>query len=414
MAGMEERFAPPDRFADAVGQLHQLVAQQVGTDDFGPDDYLPGLKVLLMSMDYDPHFSERGRRVAWGEVVGALSGRAHAIKSMAENPGFDRHPISRPIVITGIPRTGTTALHKLLAADPQFQGLQTWLVVAPMPRPPRETWGSNPVFQRTVEQLKQRYEATPKSRAAHLMVADEVDECCLVLRQGFVSNLWCCGWSAATYDAWWQCQSELPSYRHLSRTLRLIGSNEPQKRWLLKNPGHIANLDLLFTVFPDALVVQTHRDPAKAIPSLCALLMNLHPIMEEGRHQQRAHNMLARETAKWSAAVRDAQAVRQAHAGQVLDVIHRDFHHNPMQTIERIYAFAGLDLSPAVRSAMVQRIEVKPELSRGVHHYNVADFGMTQDEIRERFGDYIGRFDLIENEPAKGSAKGPANTGVVT
>ncbi len=396
MAGMEERFDPPERFSDAVDQLHELVAQQLGTHDFGPDDYLPGLKVLLMSMDYDPHFSERGRRIAWGRLFSGLFGRAHAIKSMAENSGFDRHAITRPIVITGIPRTGTTALHKLLAADPQFQGLQTWLVGAPMPRPPRETWGSHRYFQRTVEQLKQRYDATPKSRAAHLMVAEEVDECCLVLRQSFVSNLWTCGWSAATYDAWWQCQSELPSYRHLARTLQLMGSNEPEKRWLLKNPGHVANLDLLFAVFPDALVVQTHRDPAKAVPSLCALLMHLHPIMEEGRYQQRAHNMLVRETAKWSAAVRDAEAVRQARPGQVLDVVHGDFHHDPMQTIERIYAFAGLDLSPAVKSAMAQRIEVKPELSYGVHTYDVADFGMTQDEIRERFGDYISRFDLTE------------------
>ena len=398
---MEERFAPPERFADAIDQLHHLVAQQLGAHDFGPDDYLPGLKVLLRSMDYDPHFSERGRRIAWGHLFSGLFGRAHAIKSMAENPGFDGRAITRPVVITGIPRTGTTALHKLLATDPQFQGLQTWLVGAPMPRPPRETWGSHPLFQQAVEQLRQRYEAAPKSRAAHLMVAEEVDECCFVLRQSFVSNLWTCGWSAATYDAWWQCQSELPSYRHLARALQLMGSNQPEKRWLLKNPGHIANLDLLFAVFPDALVVQTHRDPAKAVPSLCALLMHLHPIMEEGRYQQRAHNMLARETAKWSAAVRHAEPVRQARPRQVLDVVHGDFHRNPMQTIERIYAFAGLDLSPAVRSAMAQRIEDKPELSHGVHRYDVADFGMTQDEIRERFRDYIGRFDLTEKRSAK-------------
>jgi hypothetical protein len=396
---MEERFEPPERFAGAVDQLHELVTQQVGSNDFGPDDYVPGLKVLLMSMDYDPHFSERGRRIAWGEVINALSARARAIKSMAENPGFERHASARPIVITGVPRTGTTALHKLMAVDPQFQGLQTWLMGAPMPRPPRETWSSNPQFQQTVEQLKQRYDAHPNSRSAHLMVADEVDECCFVLRQSFVSNLWNCGWSAATYDAWWQCQSELPAYRHLSRTLQLIGSTEPTKRWLLKNPGHIAKLDLLFATFPDARVIQTHRDPAKAVPSLCALLMYRHALMEEGRYQQRAHNMLARETAKWAAAVRDAEAVRQARPEQILDVIHGDFHRNPMQVIERIYAFAGLELASEVAATMTQRIAAKPELSHGVHRYNVADFGMTQDEIRQRFGNYIAHFDLLEKSP---------------
>jgi hypothetical protein len=398
MAGMEERFSPPERFGGAIDQLHDLVAQQVGTDDFGSADYLAGLKALLMSMDYDPHFNERGRRIAWGELINALSGRAHAIKSMAEHPGFDRHAIARPIVITGIPRTGTTALHKLMAVDPQFQGLQTWLVGAPMPRPPRATWSGNPQFQKTVQQLQQRYDAHPDSVAAHIMVAEEVDECAFVLRQSFVSNLWTCGWSAATYDAWWQCQSELPAYEHLSRTLKLIGSNDPEKRWLLKNPGHVANLDVLFTVFPDALVVQTHRDPANAIPSLCALLMHLHPLMEEGRYQERAYNMMVRETAKWAEATRDAEAVRQGHRDQILDVIHGDFHRDPMRVVERIYAFAGLELSPEVRTMMMQRIAAKPELSHGTHRYNVADFGMTQDEIRQPFGNYIARFDLLERK----------------
>jgi hypothetical protein len=222
-----------------------------------------------------------------------------------------------------------------------------------------------------------------------------------VLRQSFVSNLWTCGWSAATYDAWWQCQDELSAYQHLSRTLGLIGSNEPDKRWLLKNPGHIANLDLLFAVFPDALVIQTHRDPAKAIPSLCALLMYRHPVMEEGRYQQRAHIMLARETAKWAAAVRDAEGVRRAHPGKIIDVMHGDFHRDPLQVIKQIYRFAGLDLLPEVESVMLQRIAAKPELSHGVHRYDVADFGMTEDDIRERFGNYIARFDLLENSSSR-------------
>lgn len=398
---MEEGFAPPERFADALDQLHEVVAAEAGSDDFGPSDYLPGLKVLLQSMDYDPRFTARGRRIAWGEVVSVLSGRARAYGAMARNPGFDRQRISRPVVITGIPRTGTTALHKLMAVDPQFQGLQTWLVGAPMPRPPRATWEDHGQFQKTVDQLQKRYEATPQKRAAHLMVAEEVDECCLLLRQSFVSNLWTCAWSAATYDAWWQCQSEAAAYAHYRKCLQLIGASEPQKRWLLKNPGHIANLDQLFAVFPDALVIQTHRDPAKAVPSLCALLMPSHAVMEEGRYQQRAHNMLAREIAKWSAAVRDAEPVLQEHKAQVLHVMHQEFHREPMSVIERIYDFIGLDLSKDVEREMAQRIEDKPEMRHGAHRYDIADFGMTEAEVRERFGAYIDRFDLA---PMKGRA----------
>ena len=401
---MDDRYDPPEQFATAVDQLHELVAGEVGATDFGDDDYLPGLSVLLQSMDYDPHFSERGRRYAWGTVVSVLTGRAPAIKSMAENPGFDARSITSPVVITGIPRTGTTALHKLMALDARFQGLQTWLLDTPMPRPPLETWPDYPAYHRTAAALEARYKAAPTKRAAHNIVAEEVDECCLLLRQGFVSNLWTCGWSAATYDAWWQCQDEAASYRHYYRCMQLIGSNESEKRWLLKNPGHLDNLDLLFAIFPDARVIQTHRDPARAVPSLCALLMQLHPVVEQGRYGQRAHNMLAREVAKWAQAVRRAQGVRQAHPAQVLDVMHGDFHRNPMAVIERIYRFIGMELTTQASTAMAQRIGDKPELSHGVHHYSVADFGLTEDEIRERFGDYIDRFDLAPRSSSTAGA----------
>src|SRR5260370_38355131 len=125
---MEDRFAPPVSFEAASDQLHELVAGWVGSADFGDDEYRWGLRALLQSMDYDPVFSDRGRRIAWGEVISALSARAHALKSVAQHPGSDSCPTPKPVVITGIPRTGTTALHKLLAVDPQFQGLQSWLI----------------------------------------------------------------------------------------------------------------------------------------------------------------------------------------------------------------------------------------------------------------------------------------------
>jgi Sulfotransferase family len=392
---MDDSYDPPERFATALDELHAVVAQEVGTTDFGGNDYLPGLRVLLQSMDYDPHFSERGRRFAWGTVVGVLKGRAQAIKSMAENPDFDQRAISNPVVITGVPRTGTTALHRLMAVDERFQGLQTWLLDSPMPRPPMARWAEYPAFQKTAATLEARYAAAPNKRAAHHMAAEEVDECCLVLRQGFVSNLWSCGWSAPTYDAWWQCQDETESYRHYYRCMQLIGSGDQEKRWLLKNPGHIENLDLLFAVFPGAKVIQTHRDPAQAVPSLCALLIQLHPVMEEGRKEQRAHNMLAREVAKWANAVRKAQIVAAQHPGQVLDLIHSDFHRNPMQVLERIYGFISMDMTEAARTGMLQRIAEKPELQHGVHRYDVADFGLTKEEIRERFGGYVEKFDLL-------------------
>ncbi|MEJ5977713.1 sulfotransferase [Novosphingobium sp. PS1R-30] len=395
---MDLTYAPPARFRDALDQLHDVVAREVGSDDFGPADYLPGLKVFLQSMDYDPRFTEHGHRAAWGQVVHVLKGRAHAIKAMKANPGFDARPIVSPVVITGVPRTGTTALHRLMAVDPRFQGLQTWLLDSPMPRPPLDSWAAYPEFQKSMAVIEARYAAAPQKRAAHHIAAEEVHECCMLLYQSFNSNILSCSWSSATYDAWQRSQDERAAYDYYYKCVQLIGMNDPDKRWLLKNPGHIENLDLLFAVYPDAKVIQTHRDPAKAIPSLVSLLMNLHPIYEEGRYDQRAENMLVREVNVWSDAVRRCDRVREQHPGQVLDVVHADFHRDPMGVLERIYAFIDMDIPDDTRAAMAQRIEDKPELARGAHRYAIKDYGMTEEQAREPFGDYIQRFDLVEKK----------------
>jgi hypothetical protein len=387
---------PPTRFATSIDQLHEQIAAETGSTDFGPDDYLPGLTVLLQSMDYDPHFTPAGRQIAWDNVRGVLRSRALAYQSMKANPGFDATPITAPVIITGVPRTGTTALHRLMAVDPRFQGLQSWIADAPMPRPPRAEWEAHPEFQRCVAVLEARYAATPEKRAAHNVVAEEVHECCMLLRQSFVSNILSCLHSAATYDAWWQAQSEAAAYEHFYNCIQLIGSSEPDKRWLLKNPGHIENLDLLFAVFPDAKVIQTHRDPAKAIPSLVSLLMAGHDRIEEGRREERAHIMLRRETAKWANAVRKAEAVRSRYPGQVIDVVHAEFHAAPMAVLERIYGFIGMDIPHAPRKSFEQRIDEKPELAHGVHRYDIADYGMSEDEVREVFGDYVECFGLLK------------------
>lgn len=394
---MDIRYDPPATFAHALDLAHETVTAETGLTDFGPPDYLSGLQALLQSMDYDPQFHEQGRRIAWGMVVGVLRGRAQAFAAMKANPGFDGKPIVAPVVITGVPRTGTTALHRLMAVDPRFQGLQTWLLDSPRPRPPVDQWGSDPDYQRTVAQLEAQYEAVPNHRAAHYRAAEEVHECCMLLRHSFVSNLWSCGWSAPTYDAWWQATSEAPAYGYFKSCVQLIGAND-DRRWLLKNPGHIENLDLLFAVFPDAKVIQTHRDPARAVPSLVSLLMQMHPLMEEGRAKERGAIMLRREVAKWSNAVRKADAVRECHPGKVIDVVHGEFHREPMAVLERIYRFIDMDIPDDTREAFAQRIADKPELAHGAHRYNITDYGMTTEQAREPFGDYIERYDLLESK----------------
>jgi hypothetical protein len=390
----------PESFEHSFDQLHDAVIAETGFDQFGPADYHEGLRVLLESMDRDPQFSVAGRQRAWAMVRKTLAARAIAIDSMARNPLFSEVQVTAPVVIFGLPRSGTTALHRLLMEDPAFQGLEAWLLDSPMPRPSREAWSAHPAFQSMVAELEARYALTPDKKVAHEVIADQVHECCMLLRQSFASNILSCAWSAPTYDTWWQDCDEQAAYGHYHRCVQVIGLND-QRRWLLKNPGHVHQLDLLLDRFPDACLIQCHRDPAAAVPSLCSLLMRSHPTWEDSDPNDRAGRMVRREVEKWALGVERAALVRAERCPSVLDIHHSDFHSDPWGVVRKIYQHIGMPLSDVARRNIAHRLEQKPELAQGPHHYAVSDFNISASEIRERFSSYLKHYDI---EPIGGLA----------
>lgn len=380
-------------FASMEAAMHAMASQMAGgLDDFGPSDYLPGLRTLLAAMDAELKCTEIGRQFAIGVVAGTLAARLHTEHSWKQRPEYRVAAISRPIVITGVPRTGTTALHKLLSVDPQFQGLERWIGESPQVRPARETWESNPCFQMTKANLEGFFAAMPEMRTAHDMVVDEVDECLEVLRQNFVSNRFGAALHVPSYDRWWWQQSELPSYRRYVEVLRLVGLDAGDKRWLLKNPGHVAEMDCLLEVLPDACVIQTHRDPVKAISSISSLL-HMSRRMFEG-DATRADVLGPREMEYWARAMEKTARVRAQRPDQFHDVDHREFHREPMRVVRGIYDRFSLTLSEETVRRMERWIAESPTSKHGEHRYDIADYGVTAAQVRERFADYIERHSL--------------------
>jgi hypothetical protein len=390
MTKVEMSVSAPDRFATAGHRFHETARSLTGLDDFGSDDYREGLDVLLRAMDSDVNFTPVGRDFGAGTIIATLCARLHAQEGWKRHPECLQQSIHRPLIITGIPRTGTTALHKLLSLDPQFQGLEHWLADTPMPRPPRALWESNPHYQATVAGLDAFFQAVPEMRAAHEMTAHEVDECLEVLKQSFTTNRFSSGWHVPSYDAWFLEQDERASYRRYADVLRLIGTDD-RRRWLLKNPGHIAQLDVLLETFPDACVVQTHRDPVKALPSLCSVLAMSRRILEgDGVRLSRIGR---RECRYWSEAVERAASVREQHSPrQFFDVDHRRFHGEPMQVVGELYAHFGLDLHAPVATAMREWLDGHPANRLGEHLYSAGQFDLDAGEIRDTFRDYTRRF----------------------
>jgi len=376
-------------FAELEEELHQIAMAQTALSDFGGADYRTGLRVLLGALDTDPKLTGIGWQFAYGMVLGTLTARLHTERGWAAQPACLAQPIRRPLVITGIPRTGTTALHKLLSMDAQFQGLEHWLTEAPMVRPPRATWAANPAFQASAAGLEAYFKFMPEMRKAHDIVADEVDECLEILRQNFVSNRFAAAVFVPSYDTWFFAQDEQPSYRRYADVLRLIGADEQDKRWLLKNPGHVAQIEALLAVFPDACIVQTHRDPVQAIPSLCSTL-HMSRRMFEG-DAARAEALGPRECAYWSRAVEQTAQVRRSRPQQFYDVDHREFHRDPLATVRGIYDHYGLTLRQESERRMREWIARNPTARHGEHRYHVSSYGISEQRIRDEFAAYRER-----------------------
>ncbi|WP_209005495.1 sulfotransferase family protein [Steroidobacter agaridevorans] len=297
-------------------------------------------------------------------------------------------PIDRPIVITGLPRSGTTALHKLMSVDPQFQGLESWLLEAPMIRPPRGSWEHHYRYRSSVARIDALNANIPSFRRVHETIPFEVEECTLALMQSFVSSVWSESYVVPTYAQWLSRQSDDVAYLRHADILRLIGANEMRKRWLLKSPHHMYHIEALLSVFPDACIIQTHRDPLDAIPSVCSLAYTYWRDLE-GKVSWR-EKMGLWKCAHWKAALDRMQSVRTSSSvqGQFFDVDHRRFLADPLEVVRSIYEYFVLRLSPSVERSMKDRIMRNPTARHGKHQYNVDICGATGAQIREIFADY--------------------------
>jgi Sulfotransferase family len=389
---MARTSAVPPKFADTEELLHQSAIEMVGYEDFGDKDYLTGLRVLLRAIDTDLELSAKSRERVFGTVLRALAGRLYSQKGWAEHPECLRTEVREPLVIVGLPRTGTTALQKLMSLDPQFQGLEYWLAPNPMVRPSREQWERHPLYRSTVAGLEAANREDPKSHLIHDVVAGEPDECLYMMLQRFVHNTFGASLATPSYDEWWMAQDETPNYYRHRDNLKLIGFNEPHKRWLLRNISHLLYLDCLLEVFPDARIIHTHRDPVAVVPSVCSLIMIGRRAILGPKADPVA--LGKRENELWSIAIKRAMDVRASHPGHFYDVDFRDFVKDSIGVVRGIYQNFGLTLDEGVERRMRSWLDAHAQSRPGFHKYSPEEYGLTEPEIRDKYLDYIARYRL--------------------
>lgn len=372
---------------DTVGtveDLHASAGRVTDLTDFGGDPYLDGLEVLLESYAREAALTPLGNKVTRAYLRGALIARLLSEDAWKRHPGHADVRIERPIVVTGLPRTGTTALHRLLTADPAHQGLEVWLTEVPQPRPPRETWADDPWFQAIQSRYEQHHIEHPEFMGVHYMSAGMVEECWQLLRQSMRSVSYACLAHLPAYSAWLDAQDWTPAYRRHRRNLQLIGLPDAGRRWVLKNPSHLFALDALMEVYPDALVIQTHRSPRTAMASMCSLAAHA----TAGWSDVFTGDVIGRSQLElWSRGLARFRAARAKYdPAQFLDVEYDDFVRDPLGTVEAAYTAFGLPLHDPARTAMARlHEETRSGTGRPAHRYTLSDFGLTGEEVDERF-----------------------------
>jgi len=375
------------RTRDDLGSFDDIKAAAVrttGLEDFGGSEHEEGLRLLCEDLVAHGGLTPEGNYMQRTFIKSALVGRLLSEHGFKEHPSYAEVPIERPIFVCGLPRTGTTVLHRLLNADPAHQGLELWLTEVPQPRPPRETWDENPIYGALNAAFSEHHIDNPEFMGIHFMDASSVEECWRILRQsgksiGYESLAY-----VPEYSAWLEQQDWTDAYERHKANLQLIGLNDPEKQWVLKNPSHLVGLDAIMSVYPDALIVQTHREPLVAIASACSLSAEA----TKGWSTTFVGDRIGRtQLDMLSKAVARFERERAKYPDdQFIDLDYRQFVADPVGTTKDIYATFGLEWTAGVDEAVTQLDnESRQGGRRPSHKYDLADYGLTEDEVRAGF-----------------------------
>jgi hypothetical protein len=379
-----------------------LVAQAcdaAGLDDFGEDTWREGLERLADSLAAEAALNELGEQIVAGECVTYLANRLCITEYRRRHPEIADVDVTPPIVIVGQGRTGTTILHDLLAQDPGNRVPLTWEVDRPCPPPETATYDTDPRIDE-VDAITSGVELLiPGFLSMHPMGARLPQECVRITVSDFRSVMFPTQYRVPSYARWVLDEADMaPAYRWHRQFLQHLQARHPARRWVLKSPAHIWCLPALLAEYPNAVLVQTHRDPLRIISSLSSLIATLRRISSDDS----TIAVAAAEFADYvldgldrSVAAREDGTVR---AEQVVDLNFAAFLADPFATIRSVYERLGLELSVESETRMRDFLARNPPDLHGTHSYSWADTGLDAGDLRERARPYQEYFD-VPSEP---------------
>ena len=372
--------------------LLERAAKTVGHENFGDSWYREGLRRLIAALEQEAALTTLGRWIARSDIVRLLENRARIAETLTRHPEIEERPVRRPIFILGLPRTGTTILHELLAEDPDNRVPMTWEVMHPWPPPERATFKTDPRIAIVEKHFGGVDRLLPEFKKMHPMGAVLPQECVALTAHDFTSMVFSTTHRIPSYQAWLDATDLRPVYASHRRQLQYLQWRCPAERWVLKSPGHLWAVDALLAVYPDALIVQTHRDPLKVVASLASLVTVLRGMASDDVDPHAIGAEWAPRLAdglERSMVGRDRTALG---ADRVFDMQFGEFVRDEIGMVRRIYAHFGIQLGEEAERRMRRFLAANPKDKHGAHRYRLSDAGLDPQEERRRFARYQGRF----------------------
>lgn len=368
--GVVHASLDPDRAIDDASKLAELA-------DYGDPWFRAGLERLLESAERDASLHFLGRRHLFDLVVRSLVTR---LRLVARAPEADAIALRPPLIVCGLPRSGTTFLHRLLALADDARPLPLWELMEPLP-------GAGPdrriaAAEARISRLRQL--APANLDAQHLMRADLPDECGHLFKPAFLSSLYWMVPATGWLDWYWK-QDFGPAYRDYRRLLALLA--DPARRLVLKDPFHAMNLPALFAAIPDAMVVRTHRAPSEVVPSFHKLALTSQSVLAE---KLDVPAIVEADTAWLEHVAR--RSVEDRVPDRVMDVDYRALLADPVGTVRRIHERFGLPIPDAFDERLRAFVADNGQRKHGDNPYAAEAFGQTADAIDARFGAYREAF----------------------
>jgi hypothetical protein len=375
--------------------LRATAIRVAGNEDFGGATWSDGYGRLCAALVEEAHLHAVGAALTRSEILRTLVNR---LRIVAGGP-VTGAPVVAPWVVTGTARSGTSILHELLALDPSARVPRAWEVLDSVPAP-----GADPDTAR-VERIDHEVRLwdriTPEYLAMHENGGALPIECIFVTAHEFASEHWSGVHHVPAYNKWLVRHDLRDAYRWHRRQLEWLGQHDPPDRqWVLKAPSHLGALPALFATYPDAWILQTHRDPLHTVPSTISLMATLRWMRSDTVDVDGLARTMARGVAMLFDAVVAMRADGTLPDGRFVDVHYADLTRDPVGTLRAIYDRTGRDWPDGFEDRIAAYLGAKPRAVHGAHRYSVEEFGLDRDDLRDRYRRYVERFGVEVEQSA--------------